>query len=151
MLGRNDSFVCIEQGTNSELFILLEWPSVYMKTTFCWGSGGGCVLHEVEDNGFHCIECIEQGTAWNHSHSKGLVPWMMKITMLETSVGGNLVSVTFKVDGSKRICTQSAAREQGMAARARQRRLVCGSGAALGTWRLQNEGLLVEIYPEQMK
>ena len=51
--------------------------------------------------------------------------------MPETSVGGFPFSVSFKVDGSERVRNQLAARKQGMAAKALQRRLVTGSGAAL--------------------
>ena len=69
---------------------------------------------------------------------------MMKFTLTEAFVGGNLVSVSFKVDGSERARTQSVAREQGMAARTRQRRLS-------GVWQLccagrvtpSNAGLLI--------
>ena len=53
-----------------------------------------------------------------------------EITVPETSTGGFHFSVGFKVDGSERVHTQLAAREQGMAAR-RGRSLVSGSGAAL--------------------
>ena len=56
----------------------------------------------------------------------------MKIQMPETSFGVNLVSVSYRVDGSERARTQTAAREQGVDASARQRRLVWGSGATLG-------------------
>ena len=52
--------------------------------------------------------------------------------MPETAVSGFHFSVSFQVDGSERVHTQLADREQGMAARARQGRLVSGSGAALG-------------------
>ena len=56
----------------------------------------------------------------------------MKITMPETYVGGMHVFCQLQSRQKERARTQSTAREQGMAARARQRRLVSDSGAALG-------------------